>query len=63
MDEATLTTEPKYPINFTQPRKKFVLSLHYSRSISFVSVNAAEICQFNAKDSWLGNISKETFYH
>ena len=24
LDDATLTAEPKYPINFTQPRKRFV---------------------------------------
>ena len=30
LDDTALTAEAKYPINFTQPRKRFVLSLHYS---------------------------------
>ena len=47
LDDITLTAEAKYPINFTQLRKRFVLSL---------------LSQFKAKDStldyalWLGNI-------
>ena len=28
LDNTTLTGEAKYPINFTQPNKRFVLSLH-----------------------------------
>ena len=32
LDDATLTAEPIYPINFTQPNKRFVLSLHYNES-------------------------------
>ena len=31
----TLTAEAKYPTNFTQPRKEFVLSLHDNGSNSF----------------------------
>ena len=30
LDDTTLTAEEKYLINFTQPRKRFVLSLHYN---------------------------------
>ena len=30
LDNTTLTTEAKYLINFTQLRKRFVLSLHYN---------------------------------
>ena len=30
LDVITLTSEPKYPINFTQLRKGFVLSLHFN---------------------------------
>ena len=51
LDDITLTAEAKYPINFTQLRKRFVLSL---------------LSQFKAKDSkkedyalWLGNILKD----
>ena len=28
LDDTTLTAEAKYIINFTQPRKRFVLGLH-----------------------------------
>ena len=28
LDDTTITAEAKYPINFTQSRKKIVLSLH-----------------------------------
>ena len=58
--------EAKYPINFTQPRKRLVLSLHYNGRNSFLFVNATKIYQFEAKDSerkdytvCLGNISKD----
>ena len=64
LDDTTLTAEVKYPSNFTQPRKRFVLSLHYNGSNSFLFVNATKIYQFKAKDSeikkfplCLGNIS------
>ena len=40
----------KYPINFTQPRKWFVLSLHYNGSHSFLFVNATKIYQFKTRD-------------
>ena len=35
LDDNTLTAEAKYPINFTQPRKRFVLSLIYNGSKFF----------------------------
>ena len=66
LDHTTLTAEAKYPINFTQPNKRFVLSLHYNGSNSFLFVNATKIYQFKAKDSeikdytlCLGNTSKD----
>ena len=65
LDDTTLTTEAIYPINFTQPNKIFVLSLHCSGSSSFSFVNAKKIYPFKAKNSeikdyalCLGNISK-----
>ena len=65
LDDTKLIAEAKYPTNFTQPNKRFVLSLHYSCSNSFLFVNAIKIYQFKAKDSeikdytlCLGNISK-----
>ena len=63
LDDTTLTTEAKYPINFTQPNKRFVLSvryngsnsflfvlsLHYDESNSFLFANATKIYQFKVK--------------
>ena len=52
LDDTTLITEAKYYINFTQPRKRFVLSLHYNGSNSHskiyplkAKINKAEIKQ------------------
>ena len=66
LDDTTLTAEVKYPINFTQPRKRFVLSLHSNGNSSFLFVNDTKIYQIKAKDSetkyytlCLGNISKD----
>ena len=66
LDDTKLTAEAEYPINFTKLRKRFVLSLHYNGSNSFLFVNATKIYQFKAKDSeikdhalCLGNISKD----
>ena len=66
LDGATLTAEAKYPINFTQSNKRFVLSLHYNGSNSLLFVNTTKIYQFKAKNSEmkdyaldLGNISKD----
>ena len=66
LDDTTVTAEAIYAINFTQPNKRFVLSLHYNGSNSFLFVNATKIYQFKAKTSevkgyavCLGNISKD----
>ena len=66
LDDTTLTAEALYPINFTQPNKRFVLSLHCNESNSILFVNATKIHQFKVKDSelknyalCLGNISKD----
>ena len=66
LDDTTLTAEAIYPIDFTQPNKRFVLSLHHNESSSFLFVNATKICKFKAKHSeikdyalCLGNISKD----
>ena len=48
--DTTLTAEAKYPNNFTQSRKRFVLSLHYNGSNCFLFVNITKIYQFRAKD-------------
>ena len=56
LDGITLTAEAKYPINFTQSRKRFVLSLHYIRSNSFLFANATKLYQFKVtKDAELNN--------
>ena len=47
----TLTAEAKYSINFTESRQRFVLSLHYNGSNSFLFVDATKIYQFKAKYS------------
>ena len=66
LDDTPLKAEAIYPINFTQPNKRFVLSLHYNGSNSFLFVNATKICQFKSKNSkikdyalCLRNISKD----
>ena len=50
LDDTTLTAEAIYPINFTQSNKRFVLSLHYNRSNSFLFVNATKTYQFKAEN-------------
>ena len=40
LDDTAITAEAKYPISFIQSRKRFVLSLHYNGSNSFLFVNA-----------------------
>ena len=49
LDNNTLTAEAKYPINFTKSEKRFLLSLHYNGSNSFLFVNATKVYQFKAK--------------
>ena len=66
LDDTTLTAETKYPINFTQPGKRFVLNLQYNGSSSFLFVRATKVYQFKAKHSeikyyglCLGYVSKD----
>ena len=70
LDDTTLTAEAKYPINFTQSGKRFVLSLHYNGSNSFLFVNDIKLHQFKAKNSeikdyalCLRNFSKDFTIH
>ena len=63
--DITVTAEAIYAINFTQLNKRFVLSLHYNGSNSFLFVNATKVYQSKAKNSeikdyalCLGNVSK-----
>ena len=48
LDDTSATAGAKYSINFTESRKRFVLSLHYNRSNSFFFVNGTKIYQFKA---------------
>ena len=66
LDDTKLTAESIYPINLTQPNKRFVLSLHYNGRNSFLFVIATKIYKFKAKNIeikdyalCLGNIPKE----
>ena len=68
LDDTTLTAEAIYPIKFTPPNKRFVLSLYYNENNSFSFVNASKLYQFKAKNSeikvyvlCLRNVSKK-FY-
>ena len=47
LDNTTITADAKY----SESGKRFVLSLHYIGSNSFLFVNATKIYQFKAKDS------------
>ena len=51
LDDAALTAEKEYSINFTEELKKFCLRLPYNVVNSFAFVNDVEIYQFKAKDS------------
>ena len=53
LDGTTLTAKPKYPINFTQSGKIFVLSLHYNGN------NKAKDSEIKDYALCLGNISKD----
>ena len=49
LDDTTLTAVAKYPINFSQSGKGFVLGLPYNESNSFLFVNVTKVYQFKAK--------------
>ena len=51
LDDITLKANEKYPINFTQLNKRFVLSLYYNKSTRSLFVNATKIYQFKAENS------------
>ena len=59
LDDTTLAAEAIYTINFTQLKKRFVLSLHYKGSDNSLFVNATKIYQFKVKDSEMnGHVTK-----
>ena len=47
-----------YPINFTQPNKRFVLRLYYHGRNFFLFVNAPKMCQSKAKESKIKNYAQ-----
>ena len=51
LHNTTSTEEVKHPINFTQPRKIFVLNLHYNVSSNLIFANVTKIYQFKPKNS------------
>ena len=48
-DDTTLTVEAKYPIIFTQSGKRFVFSLDYNGSNSFLYFNAKKYVNLRKK--------------
>ena len=67
LDDTTLIAEAEYPPNFIQSGKRFVLSLHYNGSNSFLFINATKVYhQLKSKNSeikhysqCLGSVSKD----
>ena len=62
INDTTLYAEKIYSQNFTQPSKKFVLSLHYNGNDSYLFVNGKQELKFKAKtdqlvkkELWIGN--------
>ena len=43
LDDTILIAEAIHPINFTQPNKKFVLSIDYNGRNSFLFVNTTKL--------------------
>ena len=49
INDTTLCAEKVYNQNFTQPSKKFVLSLHYNGDDSYLFVNGKQEFKFKCK--------------
>ena len=58
LDDTILTAEAKYSIDFTQPRKRLALNLHYNTSNSYLFVNATKIYQLKTKNSEVKDYTK-----
>ena len=66
INDTTIYAEKNYWRNFTDPGKKYVLSLHYNGDNSYLFVNGRQELKFKAKDDQiineklcLGNLSSE----
>ena len=62
----TIYAEKLYKTNFTQPNKKFVLSLHYNGNNSYLFINGIQELTFEAKNDQIqknklcvGNLSSD----
>ena len=53
INDTTLYAEKTYSQNFTQPSKKFVLSLHYNGDDSYLFVNGKQELKFKWKTEHL----------
>ena len=53
IDKTTIYVEKNYYRNFTDPGKKFVLSLHYNGDDSYLFVNDRQELKFKAKTDQL----------
>ena len=51
--DTTLYAEKNYWRNFTDPRKKFIISLHYNGDESYLFVNGRQEFKFKAKTDQL----------
>ena len=65
-NDMTLYAEKVYSQNFTQPNKKFVLSLHYNDNDSYLFINGKQELKFKAKPGQsikeqlcIGNLSNQ----
>ena len=56
INDTTIYTEKMYYRNFTDPRKKFVLSLHYDGNNSYLYVNGNQELKFKAKTDQVNKI-------
>ena len=66
INDTTIYAEKNFYRNFTDPRKKFVLSLHYNGDNSYLFVNGRQELKFKAKNDQiiskkicLGNLSDQ----
>ena len=77
INDTTIYVEKNYYRNFTDPGKKFVLSLHYNGDDSFLFVNGRQelkfkakkdhlvkekLCKGNLSDQWTASESEKTRY-
>ena len=62
INDTTLYAEKVYSQNFTQPNKKFVLSLHYNGNKSYLIVNGKQELAFKAF-YWTAAESQKTGFY